>query len=149
MPFYEYQCQQCAHRLEVLQKMSSAPLLRCPECHADALKKLISAVAFQLKGTGWYETDFKHAGQPKSVGERERDKQADKKGGNADMGEGKGENKGTEKGTDKSADKSVDKSEHKSTDKKVDKGDRSGAAKPAVQTKSSTTTKPKNTAANA
>lgn len=60
MPFYEYQCQQCDHRLEVLQKISDEPLVYCPECNETSLKKLISAAAFRLKGTGWYETDFKN-----------------------------------------------------------------------------------------
>ena len=59
MPFYEYQCEACGHRLEALQKMSDDPLVYCPECNEAQLKKLISAAAFHLKGTGWYETDFK------------------------------------------------------------------------------------------
>ncbi len=62
MPFYEYQCQSCDHRVEVLQKISDAPLVSCPECNEPALKKLISAAGFRLKGTGWYETDFKNSG---------------------------------------------------------------------------------------
>ncbi len=59
MPFYEYQCEACGHQLEALQKMSDDPLVFCPECNESALKKLISKAAFRLKGTGWYETDFK------------------------------------------------------------------------------------------
>ena len=59
MPFYEYQCQECDHRVEALQKMSDDPLVYCPDCNAPSLKRLISAAAFRLKGTGWYETDFK------------------------------------------------------------------------------------------
>ncbi len=62
MPIYEYQCEACGHQLEALQKMSAAPLLRCPICDKDSLKKLISAAAFKLKGSGWYETDFKNKG---------------------------------------------------------------------------------------
>lgn len=65
MPFYEYQCTHCDHRLEVLQKISEQPLVCCPECNQSTLKKLISAVAFRLKGTGWYETDFKNGGNKK------------------------------------------------------------------------------------
>ena len=65
MPFYEYQCNNCDHRLEVLQKMSDVPLVYCPECNEAALKKLISAAAFRLKGTGWYETDFKNSDKKK------------------------------------------------------------------------------------
>ena len=59
MPIYEYQCQDCQHKLEVMQRISDGLLKTCPSCGKDALKKLVSAVGFQLKGTGWYETDFK------------------------------------------------------------------------------------------
>lgn len=59
MPIYEYQCAGCGHRLEVLQKMSDAPLADCPSCGRSALQKMISAAGFRLKGGGWYETDFK------------------------------------------------------------------------------------------
>jgi len=65
MPFYEYQCKKCDHRLEVLQKISDEPLVYCPECSEASLKKLISAAAFRLKGTGWYETDFKNGDKKK------------------------------------------------------------------------------------
>ena len=59
MPIYEYRCESCEHRLEKLQKMSEGDLLDCPECKNPALKRLVSAAAFRLKGGGWYETDFK------------------------------------------------------------------------------------------
>lgn len=59
MPFYEYQCSACQHHVEVLQKISDAPLRKCPQCGKSALKRLISAPVFRLKGGGWYETDFK------------------------------------------------------------------------------------------
>jgi putative FmdB family regulatory protein len=59
MPIYEYECESCGHRLEKIQKMADEPLKDCPECKAAALKKLVSAAAFRLKGGGWYETDFK------------------------------------------------------------------------------------------
>ena len=62
MPIYEYQCRACGHELEALQKMADDALVYCPECHGETLKKKISAVGFQLKGTGWYETDFKNSG---------------------------------------------------------------------------------------
>ena len=66
MPIYEYQCTACGHRLDELQKFSDAPLTDCPECHAAALQKLVSATSFQLKGTGWYATDFRHKDQSES-----------------------------------------------------------------------------------
>ena len=59
MPFYEYRCDACGHEMEAMQKMSDAPLRECPECGESALKKLMSAAGFRLKGGGWYETDFK------------------------------------------------------------------------------------------
>lgn len=59
MPIYEYQCEACGHVFDSLQKISEAPLTTCPDCGAEALKKLVSAPAFRLKGGGWYETDFK------------------------------------------------------------------------------------------
>ena len=59
MPFYEYECQDCKFYTEVMQKVSDAPLSRCPSCGKRSLKKLMSAPVFRLKGAGWYETDFK------------------------------------------------------------------------------------------
>ena len=59
MPIYEYQCQDCEHRLEAIQKVTDIALKVCPACGKQSLKKLVSAAAFHLKGTGWYETDFK------------------------------------------------------------------------------------------
>jgi len=66
MPIYEYQCQGCEYEFESLQRMSEPPLTQCPSCGKDLLKKKISAVAFRLKGGGWYETDFK-SGDKKNV----------------------------------------------------------------------------------
>ncbi|HEX6397471.1 MAG TPA: FmdB family zinc ribbon protein [Steroidobacteraceae bacterium] len=59
MPFYEYECPNCGFKDEVLQKISDKPLKKCPSCGKNGLKKLISAPVFRLKGSGWYETDFK------------------------------------------------------------------------------------------
>lgn len=66
MPIYEYECRACGYRFENLQKISDAPLTVCPECSKPELGKLISPVAFRLKGGGWYETDFK-SGSKKNV----------------------------------------------------------------------------------
>lgn len=66
MPIYEYQCQECGHKLEKLQKSSDDPLKDCPACDRPSLGKLVSAAAFRLKGGGWYETDFK-TGKKKNV----------------------------------------------------------------------------------
>lgn len=59
MPIYEYRCQNCGNQIEVTQRMSDAPLVHCDKCGEDALKKLISATSFVLKGSGWYVTDYK------------------------------------------------------------------------------------------
>jgi putative FmdB family regulatory protein len=92
MPIYEYQCQACGHRLETMQRFSDAPLTDCPECGAAQLRKLVSAAAFQLKGTGWYVTDFRDGGKGKG-------KSAD--GGSGSPGEASGTGTGTaEKSTD-------------------------------------------------
>ncbi len=80
MPIYEYQCTACGHELEALQKMSDDALIYCPECHAETLKKKISAAAFQLKGSGWYETDFKNSGsKPAAKGGETKSASKDKK----------------------------------------------------------------------
>ena len=59
MPIYEYRCSHCGHELEIIQKISEAPLETCPECAQNTLIKKVSAAGFRLKGGGWYETDFK------------------------------------------------------------------------------------------
>ena len=59
MPIYEYRCNECGHEVEALQKLSDAPLVACPACGKPALQKLVSAAGFQLKGSGWYVTDFR------------------------------------------------------------------------------------------
>lgn len=66
MPIYEYRCESCNHEMEAVQKISDEPLLKCPACANDTLKKIISAAGFRLKGGGWYETDFK-SGKKKNV----------------------------------------------------------------------------------
>lgn len=65
MPIYEYQCQQCGHHVEILQKISDPAETECPECGKDSLKKMVSAAGFQLKGSGWYVTDFRDKNKAK------------------------------------------------------------------------------------
>lgn len=77
MPFYEYQCTVCKHRLEALQKFSDESLVECPACGAMALQRLMSAPAFRLKGGGWYETDFK-SGNKRHLAEGSDAKPAEK-----------------------------------------------------------------------
>ena len=73
MPIYEYRCSECGHQEEHLQKVSEAPLAQCPACGKNTYRKLLSAAGFQLKGSGWYATDFKGGGAAK------KDKAADAK----------------------------------------------------------------------
>jgi len=70
MPIYEYQCSACGKEIEALQKVSDEPLRVCPSCNEPALKKKISAAGFRLKGSGWYETDFKSGSKKNIAGEK-------------------------------------------------------------------------------
>jgi len=92
MPIYEYKCQNCEHFFEVLQRISEEPLSDCPKCKKDALKKLVSAPNFRLKGEGWYETDFKKD-RRKNLAENKEEKTSDK------------DKKSDEKTSEKDADK--------------------------------------------
>lgn len=66
MPTYEYRCVSCGHQFEAIHKMADDPLKTCPECNRDELERLVSAAGFQLKGTGWYVTDFKSKSDAKA-----------------------------------------------------------------------------------
>lgn len=72
MPIYEYSCNACDHALEKMQKMSDEPLKDCPECGKPELTKLMSASGFRLKGSGWYETDFKGGDKQKAADKKEK-----------------------------------------------------------------------------
>ena len=81
MPIYEYQCRDCNHLLDALQKINEEPLIDCPNCGGSALKRLISAPNFRLKGQGWYETDFKKENQKNLADSKEdKPKKKDEKG---------------------------------------------------------------------
>jgi putative FmdB family regulatory protein len=64
MPIYAYRCSQCGFEKDVLQKMSDPPLTTCPECNQETFVKQLTAAGFQLKGSGWYQTDFKNNDKP-------------------------------------------------------------------------------------
>jgi putative FmdB family regulatory protein len=102
MPIYEYKCTSCGHKKEVLQRLSDAPLKECPACGKATLSKLISAAGFQLKGSGWYATDFK--GSPKSGKEKEDGKAKDESKPAVDSKASDGEKPKEEKKSDKPAD---------------------------------------------
>lgn len=78
MPFYEYECQSCKFYIELMQKISDPPLVKCPSCGKRTMQKLVSAPVFRLKGSGWYETDFKSdkEGKRNLAVEREESKPA-------------------------------------------------------------------------
>lgn len=67
MPIYAYRCSNCGHAEDVLQKMSDAPLTTCPACHQATYAKQVTAAGFQLKGSGWYVTDFRNSGSSKAA----------------------------------------------------------------------------------
>ena len=97
MPIYSYKCNACGHQSDVLQKMSDAPLTKCPACGKDSYSKQLTAAGFVLKGGGWYVTDFKN--QKGKGQEKEQNAQVEKKSGDDSSGEGKnqGENSATTK----------------------------------------------------
>lgn len=64
MPIYAYRCARCGHELDALQKISEPALVDCPACGAAALAKQVTAAGFQLKGSGWYQTDFRSGSKP-------------------------------------------------------------------------------------
>lgn len=112
MPFYEYQCSSCQHHTEVLQKISDAPLRKCPDCGKAALKRLISAPVFRLKGGGWYETDFKSDQEKKrnlhgadDAAESKPDSKSDTAKESPQPAEAKGEAKGEAKAESKAESK--------------------------------------------
>jgi putative FmdB family regulatory protein len=134
MPIYAYRCDACGHAKDVLQRVSDALLTTCPACGAQAFKKQVTAAGFQLKGSGWYVTDFKGNGQQKSTSDKGDDAKADSASSE------KTEAKTTDGGAGKSseaaapapaakADKTVDKPAPKPADKP--------AAKPADKPPSS------------
>ena len=91
MPIYEYVCGVCGHELEVIQSIKESPLTQCPACNENALRKKLSAAAFHLKGTGWYETDFKNK------------KTADKESKKSDSNDGEKSHDGDSKSDGKKA----------------------------------------------
>lgn len=86
MPIYEYRCSSCGHQQEFLQKLSDVPLTVCTKCNQPSFSKMLTAAGFQLKGSGWYATDFKSkapAATAKADAAKPQEKQdtQDKKGG--------------------------------------------------------------------
>ena len=101
MPIYEYRCEACGHEFEKLQKLSDPVIKDCPVCEEAAVKKLISAAGFRLKGGGWYETDFKKSGQKNLAGDGASQKSdaSDSAGGNAPSNASGQASNGTDSGS--------------------------------------------------
>jgi len=117
MPIYVYQCNACGERMDKLQKISDPVLVDCPLCGQPALQKMVTAAGFRLKGSGWYETDFKTEGKRNLAGDQEAgDKNAESKE-NADS-------KSPDKKADQKADNIASKpaSDNKAKPKTGDKG---------------------------
>lgn len=78
MPIYAYKCSDCGHEKEVLQKISDAPLTDCPDCGRPSMAKMVTAAGFQLKGSGWYVTDFRNKDAGGKAGKADKTDSADK-----------------------------------------------------------------------
>jgi len=120
MPIYAYRCGACGHAQDVLQKMSDPLLTTCPACGAEAYTKQLTAAGFQLKGSGWYVTDFREGAKGAKAGKDEAGDKSAAEGG-ADKADDKAADKTADKAGEKYADKSADKPADKSADKSSDK----------------------------
>lgn len=135
MPIYAYRCAACGHAQDVLQKMSDPLLTQCPACGADAYTKQLTAAGFQLKGSGWYVTDFRggNNGARKEATEDGKaevgDKTADK---TADKTPDKVADKAADRPSDKGADKAAEKTSAKGSEKAADKSAAPAAAPAAT-----------------
>lgn len=96
MPIYPYICYACGHEFDQLQKIGDEPLQQCPECREEALRKKLTAPSFRLKGTGWYETDFKDK-RLKKDGDKEGDNKETKDKSDDAKSTGKDDKKDTGK----------------------------------------------------
>ena len=112
MPIYAYRCAACGHAKDVLQKMSDPLLSTCPACGAEAFTKQVTAAGFQLKGSGWYATDFKSSGAAPAPATPPEGQ--DKPAG-ADKSDKSDKSDAADKSGDKPADKSADKAGDKSS----------------------------------
>ncbi len=103
MPIYEYRCLECGFQDEFLQKVSEPQLTVCPNCGKESFRKLVSAAGFQLKGSGWYATDFKNSGpKPGKSGSAAKPETKNEESSKDGAGEAKGETKSDTKPETKS-----------------------------------------------
>ncbi|MEA3106084.1 MAG: hypothetical protein QOI88_689 [Gammaproteobacteria bacterium] len=138
MPFYEYQCKNCGHTLEAMQKVNDSPLKKCPDCGKSQLTRLMSAPVFRLKGGGWYETDFKGdqdnkknlADRPEAGAKDDKKPEADAKSTDATAKEATGKDAAKDAGKDAGG-KEAAKPAEKAADKPAGKAASEPAKKPA------------------
>jgi putative FmdB family regulatory protein len=121
VPIYEYQCEECGNKLEKLMKLSDPAPVTCPACEKPGLKKQVSAAAFRLKGSGWYETDFK-TGSKKNI--------LHGAGGSSDSGGGDSGSSSTGSSTGSSASSSTSSGGDKAST--AGKSSESSSSKPAA-----------------
>ena len=136
MPIYEYRCEACGRQHEALQKISDKPLKACPSCGKRALKRLMSAPRFRLKGEGWYETDFKS--------DKDKKRNLADSGSEAAPAPASAGDSASASAGDKSGDRKADKSESgdKSDKPAAAKADGKSTAKPSPVRKPSLARKP-------
>jgi putative FmdB family regulatory protein len=119
MPIYAYKCAECGHQMDVIRKVSDPPLTECPSCGKSALVKQVTAAGFQLKGAGWYVTDFRDQGSAKKKDEAK----ADDKAATEQPADAKAETK-----SDTKADGGTDSKSVTKTETKTDAGTKAAAA---------------------
>ena len=114
MPIYEYRCSSCGFQKEYLRKLSDPTLTDCPECGKQTFSKMLSAAGFQLKGSGWYATDFKHSGAKPAA---KPDVKSATASGGKDKGDAKSDTKPDTK-PDKKSDTKPDKKSESTSESK-------------------------------
>jgi putative FmdB family regulatory protein len=119
MPIYAYKCAECGHQMDVIRKVSDPPLTDCPSCGKSALVKQVTAAGFQLKGAGWYVTDFRDQGSAKKKDEAK----ADDKAATEQPTDSKSESK-----SDAKADSGTDSKSVTKTETKTEAGTKAAAA---------------------
>jgi putative FmdB family regulatory protein len=127
MPIYEYRCSSCGHQQEFLQKVSDTPLTVCTQCGKETFSKMLTAAGFQLKGSGWYATDFKN--KPSAPAKSGDAKSGDTKSGDAKSGDTKS---GDAKSGDSTSAESKPSTEGKSSGGKESAAPASGSGTPST-----------------
>lgn len=137
MPIYAYRCANCGFEKEYLQKMSDPVMTVCPECNQAAFQKKLTAAGFQLKGTGWYVTDFRNGSTPAKKADEAKSPEAA-----ADQADGKSDGKSDSKGDGKADSKADAKGDTKGDTKAADSAAAASAPAPSPSPPSTSSTPP-------